>query len=64
MTVKTNPTEARVKHLVESAERAHQHDMHGARDRFAALATETLNTKRVPQADTWRDRISRIGDAA
>ena len=53
-----------MRHLVESAERAHQHELHGARDRFTALAIETLDTRRVPQPQAWRDRIDRIGDAA
>lgn len=59
---KTSPTESRVKHYVESAERCHAHDLHGARDRFISYALDILNTKRVRNAGVWRERTNNIGD--
>lgn len=64
MSGKTNLVEARVKHLVEAAELTHTYQQFGARDRFIRLAEETLDSKRVPQAQAWRDRLGQIGEAA
>lgn len=59
----TPPAEARVKHLVESAERARAHDLHGASSRFAAFALDILNTARVRNAGTYRQRLQALEEA-
>lgn len=63
MSKPTPPAEARVKHLVESAERAHAHDMLGASSRFAGFALDILNTSRVRNAGHWRERLLALEEA-
>lgn len=61
----TKPTpEARVNHLVASAERCHRHHLEGARDRFIGFALDILNEKRVRNAGSYRQRLLDLGDTA
>lgn len=55
--------ETRVKHYVESAERTHLAELHGARDRFMMLALDILNTSRVRNAGTYRQRLLALEEA-
>lgn len=57
------PAEARVAHLVESAERAKAHDLLGASSRFAGYALDILNEKRVRNAGTYRQRLLALEEA-
>ena len=64
MSKPTPPAEARVRHLVASAERAHQHQLEGARDRFTAIALDILEHQRVRNASHYRQRLQDLGDTA
>lgn len=58
------PAEARVAHLVASAELTHRHGLFGSRDRFIGFAHDILNTSRVRNAGAWRQRLLDLGDTA
>lgn len=60
MTARTNPAQARVEHLLRSAELSQQHGHHGAAARFLTIATDVLETRKVPQVDTYRARIAAL----
>lgn len=60
MSARTNPHKARVEHLLRNAAITYRHGLDGAADRFIRLATELLDTHRVPGANTYRDRITQL----
>lgn len=58
--VRSNLHQARVEHLIASAERSTDAGLHLSADRFLRLATEILDTRRIPTPNRYRAQIDRV----
>lgn len=58
MSARTNLAQARVEHLLRSAALSKAHGQELAAARFCDIAAELLETRKIPNADTYRARLA------